>query len=1100
MTRRLIRCITAACALGVLLIGVPVLLAHFGSSLPHHLPTGAQLRDVPGQALSDDAVFGILTVLAWLAWCAFTLAVAADLIAELRGSAHPKLPIPRPLRAASYTLVAALLMTVSVAGPLAARAVAAPPLVRAMPPTRAPTTTVQSRPPAPVTTPAPATTPVVAGRSIIVAPGDSPWSLAEKHLGAGIRWRKMWDLNRGTVQADGQAWVVEDQIQVGWTLRLPDDATNAPAPAPAAAPAPSTYVVQPGDTLSQIASTQLGDPARAQDLFAANATRPQPDGRQLSDPNFILPGWSLELPTASPAPATVPAHPADPASEAHDAPGYGSITAPPSTTAAPPRATSPATSAPPSSPSTTPSVTTVPEPASSSAPAMPPAAKVPAPARPHTSTPTKAEARHPMSSAVRPRGRTGAGRMDGHDEAMLPARAPFLAGITGATVLATGLGLFLTRQRRRRATTGARHGRGPVDLLDAATQRALVSASDLPLVRWAGQELARMAAALDPKFITGTPVAVELSDTSGIELLWDIPQTAAPEPWQATDGGWAWRLPYDPDAPIPPDELPSPIPALVTFGERDGRQLLVNLEAIGSLAVTGDDDAVDAFIRSITTELATSDDLADAYLLLSGVDLDTPGDQGRTRTVGPADLQAEFTSVARAAADVIGTKAGSGSSFAFRSGPRGGRLEAHVAVIDARNVALPSGLLDLAEPHHGVAAIVAGDVEAAAQLHIGANGMARLDLLGIDFCAVGLPEATADRLRRLFESGTTIKQEAADDDGLDGRVVDLSVLASPDIASTCTLTNGHSLTPLDGRTSVVLPSPTSKPEKPSEEAPPIVTSAERHGLDNASETQPPGEGQGPPPPQLLIRVLGAPHVPDRPDLIRRELVVTVFLACRGGSVPASSVQDAVWNGRAVQDKTLWNLIARTRSALGTFEDGTPVMPQADRQTNTLHLSDGVRTDCDLLRAAYKKSLTASPDQALTELSSALDLIEGPPFDAVGYDWAHHTYQLVAEASDLIERAAERVVALAEDAGDIETARHALVQGLRGLPGNEVLYRLRMTLEHQAGNLAAVKGAYVELLGFLADLDTDPSDATVNLYQRLTAASRIWRVQGVTATP
>jgi hypothetical protein len=208
----------------------------------------------------------------------------------------------------------------------------------------------------------------------------------------------------------------------------------------------------------------------------------------------------------------------------------------------------------------------------------------------------------------------------------------------------------------------------------------------------------------------------------------------------------------------------------------------------------------------------------------------------------------------------------------------------------------------------------------------------------------------------------------------------------------------------------------------------------------------------------------------------------------------------VWNGRAVQDKTLWNLIARTRSALGTFEDGTPVMPQADRQTNTLHLSDGVRTDCDLLRAAYKKSLTASPDQALTELSSALDLIEGPPFDAVGYDWAHHTYQLVAEASDLIERAAERVVALAEDAGDIETARHALVQGLRGLPGNEVLYRLRMTLEHQAGNLAAVKGAYVELLGFLADLDTDPSDATVNLYQRLTAASRIWRVQGVTATP
>ena len=42
-----------------------------------------------------------------------------------------------------------------------------------------------------------------------VARGDSPWSLAERHLGDGLRWRELWDLNRGVPQADGRAWVVD---------------------------------------------------------------------------------------------------------------------------------------------------------------------------------------------------------------------------------------------------------------------------------------------------------------------------------------------------------------------------------------------------------------------------------------------------------------------------------------------------------------------------------------------------------------------------------------------------------------------------------------------------------------------------------------------------------------------------------------------------------------------------------------------------------------------------------------------------------------------------------------------------------------------------
>jgi hypothetical protein len=49
-------------------------------------------------------------------------------------------------------------------------------------------------------------------------------------------------------------------------------------------------------------------------------------------------------------------------------------------------------------------------------------------------------------------------------------------------------------------------------------------------VRWAGQQLAQLVQRLDRRRVTGAPIAVELSDTTGIELLWDTSQLDAPEP------------------------------------------------------------------------------------------------------------------------------------------------------------------------------------------------------------------------------------------------------------------------------------------------------------------------------------------------------------------------------------------------------------------------------------------------------------------------------------------------------------------------------------------------------------------------------------------
>src|SRR5690606_36698461 len=103
------------------------------------------------------------------------------------------------------------------------------------------------------------------------------------------RWTEIADLNPHLADPDF--------LQPGQTLRLP---------APPATPAPDdgtseerTYVVQAGDTLSQVAADTLGDAERYPDIAAASSTTVQADGDRLTDPDHIEPGWSLTIPVGA---------------------------------------------------------------------------------------------------------------------------------------------------------------------------------------------------------------------------------------------------------------------------------------------------------------------------------------------------------------------------------------------------------------------------------------------------------------------------------------------------------------------------------------------------------------------------------------------------------------------------------------------------------------------------------------------------------------------------------------------------------------------------------------------------------------------------------
>lgn len=62
------------------------------------------------------------------------------------------------------------------------------------------------------------------------------------------------------------------------------------------------YVVQPGDTLREVARWHFGDPNAWPKIFEANRDKPQPYGGALTDPDFVLVGWTLRVPWRSPWP------------------------------------------------------------------------------------------------------------------------------------------------------------------------------------------------------------------------------------------------------------------------------------------------------------------------------------------------------------------------------------------------------------------------------------------------------------------------------------------------------------------------------------------------------------------------------------------------------------------------------------------------------------------------------------------------------------------------------------------------------------------------------------------------------------------------------
>jgi hypothetical protein len=1051
--------LAAAGLLLVLMVGVPRLLVRIGPDLVD-LPTVAGTMP---QALwqPDDGTLLIALALvgAWVAWAVVAVSVLLEVIAHLRGVSAPRLPAIGAIQQVVAALVSAVLLLTGPSAPLGhagaspPTSITAPHLPSHLPGTAAGVhTAFESGTPS---TEQPSSSPPVAGHPpsparaaassepdpvVVVARHDTLWGLAERHLGSGQRWREILTLNRGRPQPDGGMLTDAAHLLPGWRLRLPADAhlPNRSDPRPDTDPA--AHVVQAGDTLWDIAEDHLGDPLAYRSVYRANAGDPQPDGRRLTNPDLIHPGWQLNLPNARAG-----------TDGGGDRPGVNGARTTPEGDArrSAPQPTAPAPAKPERSPraprvgARSPAARTQPDRAPDPAPGV---------AGSPDATPTT-----PATPPTTPEDISGAPRAVPMDaDGNTPPLPPVVLGLS--TLLLAGMIAELARRRgRQRRHRPVGHvlpiPEGPPARTEQAARAAAAAAPDPAAVRAALQRLAGACRHADQPLPNLAWLTV---DDEQLLLHLHPNQPPLPPPAQQVDEH-QWRLPLhteadetgddDHDGPAAAERATgSPYPALLTVGvDPDGRHVQVNLDSVGELVVTGRPDQTKPVLNAAVLELAltahhsdvrVTTDLPHQTIAAAFPHLAAP-------TGGlAAGMLHQLNSTAATLADL-----GTPDLRTARSQHPEQAPATHVVVSDR-----PLGLR--VRPWTGICAVRASSVTVPDgwRITIAPDGTATLHPAGVAISVAAVGDEEFDRLLHVLHVAdqpthpldvVPIDDHATDDTGTD-------TAEDPDDAQ---LTGADDAGRLDCRRHGEQDEPSGWPEPASAvtSLPLLPVRTSRSTSDDGGEIKAAAAADltG----WAQVGVLG-PVVVQHPTTDfthpRRargvELIVFLAVTCKASP---HVLDEAIWPAQRVSNTARNAFVHRVRDWLGTAPDGQPYLPEV-KDGGDYRLHPVVATDWQQFTALAASGMAAGPE-GLPDLEAALALVRGRPFqgiDPAHYTWAEpHTQDMIITITDVCHHTYQAHA----DARRWRHAARAATLGLHVDPGHDQLTEDALHAAHTLGD-------------------------------------------------
>jgi len=1009
-TMRAARVIGAVLLLAVILIGIPIVLVlTAGWPLPRALPsldrmvTAVRQGEVPG-----EVVIKTLAVVVWLAWIQLTWAAAWELFVNVPKTARGQRTRPAPLVADTVSsgigrLVAIVLTSGLLSGSAPADAGAPAPLTATSPDAVA--AAVVDEPlaqPSPVRE-APTRRPIELTTKWKVGQDDTLWAIAEYALGDGSRVGEILELNPRvsvrTLRADqvlrlpSDARVRADRsvqpAAVANDERRPsEDSVSANAStlvvdAPEHVPA-ERITIELGDDLWTLAEERLAtagvdDPAQTvaylERIVDANAS-------VVEDPDLIYAGEQFRLPAIG-TPETEP-------SQAHGRPPRPDREKPDRPTVTPAKDRS----------GTTPSTTSTP---TTQAPTAPTTTSV----SPQTTLATDASTT--STSIPRSVPPPDDAEPDGADA---PSPSPSPVGLGEAAMLSAGVLALLAARRRARLRAARPRARVPGPRPDSIVTERLLRTVD------AGERLLRVDIAVRAaaaSLVDGSSqIAAVLAASDGaVELVLTGPGRLPP-PWRGADDRWTLRG-STPIEALAGDarSVGAPCVALVEIGVADdGRDVLVDLEAIGVLSVDADDDGTaDVVINGIAASLTSSLFAASANVIAVGID--DAALLGHPR----AAFEQTVDGALELAATLIGTTAvAKHTTFSLRARHTSGEAWEPAIVIIGTGQALVVG--DKLAPvatrrRRGVAAVTGAPVAGSCWTMRIDDGRWVLDPLGIGMTPVGL---RANELAALNDALEQAAEPLADDEDAPP-----SLEAEPSWNGDASSVNGH--------------------REPAPAAPTV---------DEFTE----------PVWSLLVRLLGPIEVVDRagqraPFDRSKAGELVAWLSLHRDHPTRGAARTALWE-LDVRDSTFANIVSDARRAMARLVEPPPGEEWLGRTlTEVLPLHCGVVSDADLVRARLDHARLQSPEMAIATLRPAVELIRDLPFSGTGYLWPDAegiTSNLVLLATSAAGELAAHHLSL----GDVEGVFWATGQGLRVLPGHEELIAQRMRAHAQAGDLAGVR--------------------------------------------